>query len=62
MPHILMRLMRHAEIATTMNYYSGRDAVAAADVIWNTEKVDLGDNGKNISYTPLEAPSQTHTE
>lgn len=31
---ILMQLMRHAEIAATMNFYAGRDAEAVADVLW----------------------------
>lgn len=34
MPHILMQLMRHADISTTMKFYAGRDAEATADVLW----------------------------
>lgn len=34
MPQILMQLMRHADISTTMKYYVGREAQATADVLW----------------------------
>jgi integrase len=34
MPQILMQLMRHEDISTTMKYYVGREAEATADVIW----------------------------
>lgn len=35
MPAILQQLMRHESIQTTMEYYVGRNAEAAADVVWN---------------------------
>ena len=47
MPRILMQLMRHAEISTTMKYYAGQDAEAAADVVWATEEAGLGNNSGN---------------
>jgi hypothetical protein len=34
MPQILMQLMRHEDISTTMKFYVGREAEATADVIW----------------------------
>ena len=34
MPTDLMQLMRHADIGTTMKYYVGPDAEAAADRLW----------------------------
>ena len=34
MPQILMQLMRHESIETTMRYYVGRNAETAADVLW----------------------------
>jgi integrase len=46
MPHILMQLMRHEDIATTMKYYAGRDAEAAADVVWNAAG-ELGNTSGN---------------
>jgi integrase len=34
MPAILMEMMRHESITTTMKFYIGRSAAATADVIW----------------------------
>jgi integrase len=34
MPQILMQLMRHEDISTTMKYYVGKEAEATADVLW----------------------------
>jgi integrase len=34
MPQILMQLMRHEDISTTMKFYVGKEAEATADVIW----------------------------
>ena len=42
--HVLMQLMRHAEISTTMKYYATRDAEAVADVLW----ADSVNNSVNI--------------
>ncbi len=38
MPQILMQLMRHADISTTMKFYVGREAEATADVLWAAVK------------------------
>jgi integrase len=57
MPHILMQLMRHQEIATTMNYYAGRDAEAAADVIWSA----MGEPSNNLGNTRPDRPNRTFT-
>jgi len=38
MPQILMQLMRHETIETTMRYYVGRDAQATADVLWEAHE------------------------
>ena len=35
MPQVLMVLMRHASIETTMKYYVGRNAQTAADALWS---------------------------
>src|SRR5262249_8398083 len=35
MPQILMQLMRHASIDTTLRYYVGQNAEKAADVLWD---------------------------
>jgi integrase len=34
MPQILMQLMRHEDISTTMKFYVGKEAETTADVIW----------------------------
>jgi integrase len=35
MPQVLMHLMRHESIETTMRYYVGRNAENTEDVLWN---------------------------
>jgi len=35
MPNVLMELMRHQRIETTMKYYVGRNAQTAADAAWD---------------------------
>ncbi len=35
MPPVLMQLMRHESIQTTQEFYVGRNAEAAADVVWD---------------------------
>jgi len=45
MPDVLMLLMRHSDIDTTMKYYVGRNARKAAEVIWEAEA--------NSLYNPL---------
>lgn len=37
MPDVLMLLMRHANIDTTMKYYVGRNAQKAAEVVWEAD-------------------------
>ena len=34
MPQILMQLMRHEVISTTLKFYLGKEAEATADVLW----------------------------
>lgn len=38
MPQVLMELMRHEDIQTTMKYYVRRSAEATADAVWATEE------------------------
>ena len=47
MPHILMQLMRHRRISTTMDFYAGRDAEAVADVVWSLESNNPGNIAEN---------------
>lgn len=35
MPQVLMELMRHSSIVTTMRFYVGRQALATADTVWS---------------------------
>ena len=45
MPQILMQLMRHSDITTTMKYYVGSEAETTADVLWDAiakEESNLG--------------------
>lgn len=43
MPQVLMELMRHESIETTMRYYVGRNAQATAEVLWqaHANKADV---------------------
>jgi integrase len=51
MPQILMQLMRHEDISTTMRFYVGREAEATADVLYAAiEK--LGTNPGTIRRKP----------
>lgn len=51
MPAVLMQLMRHENINTTMKYYVGQNADAAADAVWEA----MGSLSGNIpSQTPQE--------
>lgn len=34
MPPVLMQLMRHASITTTLDFYVGRNAQTTAEVVW----------------------------
>ena len=50
MPMILQQLMRHASISTTMEFYVGRNAEAAAEVLCEA----LGNTSGNTEPIPLE--------
>ena len=58
MPAVLMELMRHARIETTMKYYVGENADATAEEIWS-----LGNNpGNNRESTESEISESTVNE
>lgn len=42
MPAVLMRLMRHQDISTTMNFYVGHNAMATAAEVWKTRPGGTG--------------------
>jgi integrase len=48
MPPVLMQLMRHESIETTMRYYVGRSVQATADVVW-----EAYERAKEQPRTPL---------
>ena len=58
MPAILKELMRHANIATTMEYYVGDDAQRTAAELWSMES-GLGDHSGDRSEEPEEEKSKT---
>ena len=51
MPQILMQLMRHEDISTTMKYYVGKEAEATADVLYAAVE-KLGTNRGTIRRKP----------
>lgn len=51
MPPVLMLLMRHESIDTTMKYYVGRTAQATADVVWEAYERTKGQSGNKIRDT-----------
>jgi integrase len=42
MPQILMQLMRHRDISTTMKYYVGSEAETTANVLWEADEKPRG--------------------
>jgi integrase len=51
MPPVLMQLMRHESIETTMRYYVGRSVQATADVVW--EAYERAKEPKKKDSSPL---------
>jgi len=47
MPQVLMELMRHESIDTTMRFYVGRNAQATAEVLWQAHNGDSGNTSGN---------------
>ena len=63
MPAVLRRLMRHAEIATTMKYYVTIDADAVADELWGRDWEagnTLGNNRPKQAPTTQKRPPPNH--
>ena len=51
MPQLLMQLMRHEAIETTMKYYVGRNAETTADALWNAVSGDtFGDKTVSVKH------------
>ena len=51
---MLQRLMRHAEIGTTMKYYVTLDADAVADELWGRDWENPGNTLGNNRPTPAQ--------
>ncbi|WP_442481888.1 tyrosine-type recombinase/integrase [Aeoliella sp. SH292] len=64
MPAVLMELMRHASINTTMQFYVGVDAQQTAAELWAAETVQgvrLGDRTESEESEPAENAEKTST-
>src|SRR5262249_62224778 len=57
MPQVLMELMRHESIDTTMKYYVGRNAEATADVLWSVHEQASNISGNTSGISPTKPPA-----
>ncbi len=55
MPQVLMELMRHESIETTLKYYVGQDAQRTADVLWAAHEKASNKSGNTA---PVQAQTQ----
>jgi integrase len=60
MPQVLMELMRHESIETTLKFYVGRNAETTADVLWAAHKLANGPG--NTSGNSVQKEAQQHSE
>ena len=56
MPQVLMQLMRHESIETTLRYYVGRNAQKAANALWAAYEREIPDGGAFGGAAPETAP------
>jgi hypothetical protein len=56
MPQVLMELMRHENIATTLKFYVDSNAQATAEVLWKAAKRESGNTSGNS--LPIERVEQ----
>ena len=62
MPPVLMELMRHESIDTTLRFYVGRNAQATADILWEAhEKATGNDFGSAGQKQPSEGEAKKDT-
>jgi integrase len=52
MPQVLMELMRHESIETTLKYYVGQNAERTADVLWAAHEQQNASGNKNGNSGP----------
>ena len=57
MPQVLMQLMRHESIETTLRFYVGRDADLTADVLWTAH--EAGNKTGNSAPKPASINTKT---
>jgi integrase len=58
MPAVLQKLMRHADISTTMNFYVGLNSDEVADDLWARWDENAGNGSPPCSALPQVAPGQ----
>jgi hypothetical protein len=56
MPQVLMALMRHETIQTTMRFYVGRNAETTADAVWSAWEQNQLPKGAIASNLPTSQP------
>jgi integrase len=57
MPQVLMELMRHESIETTMKFYVGRNAQTTADVLWAAHEEQNSTRGHKVGHKAGKAES-----
>jgi integrase len=61
MPQVLMALMRHETIETTMRYYVGRNANVTADAVWAAYESEKGTVLGTVAGKPLSRSKKAKT-
>ncbi len=62
MPQVLMELMRHESIDTTMKYYVGRNAQATADVLWQAHEAQKAIAGNTSGNSGQKTATDQETD
>lgn len=62
MPQVLMVLMRHESIETTMRYYVGRNAHTVADVLWQAHEKARPKTGNTSGNTQVNSDACQNSE
>ena len=57
MPKVLMELMRHEDINTTLKYYAGQNAQRTANAVW--EAFESIEASKAKGYSPAQMANQS---
>lgn len=60
MPQVLMELMRHENIETTLRFYVGRNAQVTAETLWAAHRHAIGNtSGNNAPDCHENGPAET---